>query len=126
METIKIKVEGIPPHKDRSRSIRNRKHPNHDRFLVLRKEAKNSMKGRDYYTGPVAVKFHYVRNDGNRTVGDYLSGILDTLDGSHGFTFHWEPIVFLDDCQIVQIECSQEDGEKDIYVAEVSFLTEAH
>jgi len=35
---------------------------------------------------------------------DYVGGIEDTLDGSHGFTFTYLPIVFQDDCQVCRIE----------------------
>jgi len=119
---IKFIVEGIPPYKDFSRSIRNYQHPDHDRFLKLRKTAKVAMKNREYHRGPVAIKFHYIRKEGKRKIWEYLSGILDSLGGSHGFTFHWVPIVFLDDCQIQKIHISQETGKRDRYLLEIIFL----
>jgi hypothetical protein len=31
---------------------------------------------------------------------DYLGGVMDTLDGSHGAHFTYLPIVYNDDCQV--------------------------
>ena len=121
-EKVHIEVSGIPPHKDVFRSIRNKTHPAHNRFLALRDAAKKAMAGVPYYKGQVGIKFHYVRKDGEKPIWRYLSGICDTLDGSHGFTFHWVPVVFLDDCQVVHITATQEHGEKDKYFLEIEFL----
>lgn len=122
MPKIKIHVVGIPPHKDISRSIRNKNHPHHNRFLELRKAAQKAMRKWKYYMGPVEIKMHYVRHKGDKSIFDYAGGICDTLDGSHGFNFHWLPIVFLDDCQVVKIKMTQEKGERDEYFLEINFL----
>jgi len=121
-KTISFDVLGVPPHKDTSFSIRNSKHSNHDRFLAIRKAAKRAMGKIPYYKGSVKIVFHYRRESGSRSLNDYLSGICDSLDGSHGFTFHWSPVVFLDDCQVVEAELSQESSSKDMYSIKVCFL----
>jgi len=123
IKKIHIKVTNIPPHKDISFSIRNPKHPAHQRFLNLRIAAKKAMGEISYHKGPVEINFHYVRKNGNKPLWNYLSGICDTLGGSHGFTFHWNPIVFLDDCQVTKIRMTQEYSKtKDKYFLEVKFL----
>jgi hypothetical protein len=35
-----------------------------------------------------------------RDLIDYVGGIMDTLDGSHGCEFTYLPIVYEDDCQV--------------------------
>lgn len=122
LDKIEIHVIGIPPHKERSRSIRNAKHPRHNRFLKLRKIAKKAMGKRNYYLGPVSIEMKYIRKKGKKKMWDYMSGIFDTLDGSHGFTFHWTPIVFLDDSQVVTTRMEHKTGERDEYFLKIKFL----
>lgn len=77
---------------------------------------------RKYHEGPVSISMRYIRAQGEKSISDYISGICDTLDGSHGFTFHWPPIVFLDDCQVEKIAIKQEVGKKDEYFLEIDLL----
>ena len=99
---IEFDVEGYPPWKDTHFSIRNSRHRIHDRFRRLRRVATNAMAGRAWFMGPVILDFllrapHF---EPSKNLVDYLGGIMDTLDGSSGFTFTYLPIVFEDDCQV--------------------------
>jgi len=40
-------------------------------------------------------------SDRRRSIDWYAMGVEDTLDGGHGETFTYLPIVFEDDCQII-------------------------
>ncbi len=80
------------------------------------------MKGRKYFEGDASLKIYYIRYKGDKKLTDYVSGISDTIYGSHGFTFHWAPIVILDDCQIAKIEIYEEKETVDKYHIEVEKL----
>ena len=69
-----------------------------------------------WYPGPVAIEFTLRGpEDFSQVAGadyadgkpcallDYAAGIEDTLDGCHGFSFTYLPVVFEDDCQIAEI-----------------------
>jgi hypothetical protein len=81
-EVIHIVVEGLPPYKDISKSIRNPKHPLYDRFVNLRKAAIDTMDGRCWYVGGVSLELtaYYNALDDKVSSTDYLGGIMDTLD----------------------------------------------
>jgi hypothetical protein len=117
-----IKVKGIPPHKGAHFSIRNPKHANHDRFTLLRKKANEAMGKMPYSSGPIGVTIRYQRQLGSRPSADYVSGIFDTLGGSHGMQFHWMPIVYLDDNQIRTVNYHETDGAFDYYEIDIEFL----
>jgi hypothetical protein len=102
-DTITIEVEGLPPHKDTSRSIRNMHHPRYDAFVALARAATGAMDGRACYMGAVALDLTVYAPDlhKNRNIADYASGIEDTIDGSSGVIFTYLPIIIQDDCQVV-------------------------
>ncbi len=102
-DTFTIEVEGLPPYKDTSRSIRNIHHPRYDAFITLRRAAIGAMDGRACYTGAVALDLTVYAPDlhKNRNIADYAAGIEDTIDGSSGVTFTYLPIIIQDDCQVV-------------------------
>jgi hypothetical protein len=54
------------------------------------------------YQGAIRLDFvmHAPEFEPKKTLMDYAGGISDTLDGSHGTTFTYLPIVYEDDCQI--------------------------
>lgn len=62
------------------------------------------MDGRQWYEGPVGL--HLILYGPNQMMGllRYLSGIMDTLDGSHGLTFTYLPIAYQDDAQVASME----------------------
>lgn len=123
-EHLQLEVDGLPPIKDRSKSIRNRSHPLHKRFLELRRVATVAMDGRAWVFGKVTLDLVVRSRSEAGTWGliDYVSGIQDTLGGSSGFTFTFLPIVFEDDCQVDGFSSRWEDSDKPSYSLRVLFL----
>src|SRR5262245_48614793 len=91
-EKITIDVEGVPPIKDVHFSHRNPRHKKYSDFVRLRQEATRVMASRAWYEGPVEVFLTVRAASLDQTLDDYISGIADTLDGSHGFDFTYLPI----------------------------------
>jgi len=54
-ERIAFRVDGLPPYKDVSQSIRNVTHPRYASFVALRNAAIASMNGRAWYFGPIKL-----------------------------------------------------------------------
>ena len=100
---ITISVAGLPPYKDVSRSLRNRGSPQVQQFVELRTAAAKAMSGRRWWDTAVrldlVVYWAQVEPPPWRLV-DYLGGVMDTLDGSHGPSFTFLPLVYQDDSQI--------------------------
>jgi hypothetical protein len=73
------------------------------RFTTLRQAAIDTMAGRAPYRGAIQLDLvmHAPDLEKSRSLIDYIGGIGDTLDGSHGSQFTYLPIVYEDDCQIV-------------------------
>ena len=105
---IAISVSGYPPVKDRSSSIRNPRHKEYGRFVALREAGVAAMKGRAWTHLPIDFDFALFAPEfePKRALPDYVSGILDTLDGSHGPNFTYLPIVYNDDCQVASLHSS--------------------
>ncbi len=59
-----------------------------------------------------------------RTLTDYSGGIADTLDGSHGPSFTYLPVVYEDDCQIVSSDDQFLADENTWYEVTAGFLAE--
>ena len=59
------------------------------------------MGGRACYEGAVRLDL-IIRGDLEPGLDllNYAGGVMDTLGGSHGFTFTFLPIVYEDDCQV--------------------------
>ena len=120
-EKIIIQVERIPPYKDVHFSIRNPKHPKYKSFLNLRNAATKAMKDRKWYDGPVSLNFIFHAPKLERRLLDYIGGVMDTLDGSHGMSFTYLPIIYQDDCQIVDFEMKYIVAKKTKYKVEIIF-----
>jgi hypothetical protein len=123
-QQLQLEVAGLPPIKDRNRSIRNRNHPLHNRFLELRRVATAAMDGRAWVFGKVTLELT-VRSgarDGTWQLVDYVSGIMDTLGGSSGLTFTFLPIVYEDDCQVDGFRSCWEESQNSSYSLRVQFL----
>lgn len=123
-ESISIKVSGLPPYKDEHFSIRNPKHKIYDRFKNLRKTGIEAMAGRAPYRGAIQIDFKMYNHkfESRKTLIDYLAGIEDTLDGSHGMNFTYLPIVFEDDCQVCSGYSKLIKSEKVCYELTITFL----
>jgi hypothetical protein len=123
-EVIVIEVDGLPPPKDIRISIRNARHPNHFSFQRLRTAATSVMAGRAWVFGAVKLRLTIFGPDAERRrpIFDHLAGVSDTLDGSTGQTFTYLPIVFEDDCQIVDSGVEWVDSTTIRYKVEVTIL----
>ena len=122
-EYLQIEVEGLPPVKDRNRSIRNRTHPLHSRFLKLRSAAAAAMGGRAWVFGRVRIQLtvRSLENQEEYWLSDYLGGIMDTLDGSSGRSFTFLPIVYEDDCQVRGSDTWWEESSEPSYSLRILF-----
>lgn len=121
-DVVEIAVEGLPPRKDVSFSIRNINHRHYDRFLALRNKAIAAMNGRAWYDGAVEMEFVLYAPVLEKEFLGFASGILDTLDGSHGFSFTYLPVVYQDDCQVVDTTYSFRESEETYYTLRFTFL----
>ncbi len=123
-DVIEVDVEGWPPWKDTHFSIRNSRHRIHSRFVSLRAAAIQAMNGRAWYHGPIGLQFRvYGPHLGpHRVLIDYLSGIMDTLDGSHGATFTYLPAAYEDDSQVVQNSMEFIESDTPHYSLRIEFL----
>ena len=123
-ETFEIFVDGEPPCKDTHYSIRNPKHSKYQSFVMLRRQAIDAMAGRRWFDGPVGVDLTIYAPRLGEPLVEYLGGIMDTLDGSHGFTFTYLPVVYQDDCQVVSGDCRFEPSGDTNYRLKISFLSD--
>lgn len=80
------------------------------------------MAGKAWYLGPVSLTLKILTPEMEHSLGDFSGGIADTLDGSHGPTFTYLPIVYQDDCQIVQMRLSHEQSADASYELVIDFL----
>jgi hypothetical protein len=103
--------------------MRNARSPQRRRFLALRQAAIAAMAGRKWYDGPVGLALTYWAPDPPGVFDrQYLGGVMDTLGGSHGPTFIYLPIVYLDDCQVSGISARPLSGPTVRYEIEVEFM----
>jgi hypothetical protein len=123
-EKIIIEVAGEPPIKDYHFSIRNPKHRKYDSFLRLRKKAIKAMNGRKWSEGYIKMNFTFFSPKLDRSLNDYAGGIADTLDGSHGPSFTYLPIVYQDDCQICMGEFQHIKSKITKYKIEIIIINE--
>mgnify|MGYP001590459126 CR=1 FL=1 len=121
-ETLRLSVDGLPPYKERRFSIRNPRHKDHGRFLALREAATRAMAGRAWVTGPVGLAMWVFAPSLDRDLLEYVGGVMDTLDGSHGPEFTYLPIVCQDDCQVVLGEFHHVRSDEVRYEMQLSFL----
>lgn len=123
-EMIRLTIKGLPPAKNLSMSIRNTKSKDYGAFKKLRLAGLKTMNGRRWYDGPIKVSITFFSTDKNLAVfkHSHIGGIMDTLGGSHGFTFTYLPIVYQDDCQPTEIVRSIKQAKDTYYVIEIEFL----
>lgn len=82
------------------------------------------MNGRAWYFGPIKLELtiHAPALHPNRSLNDYLGGVLDTLDGASGFTFTYLPVVFEDDCQVCVAANKFVESDDEFYDIEIEFM----
>ena len=61
----------------------------------------------------------------NRTLNDYLGGVMDSLDGSHGPSFTYLPIIYEDDCRVASCRTQFVKSEEERYILLVVLLPAA-
>ena len=125
-EAISLRLDGLPPYKDDHFSIRNTMHKMLSRFAALRQAAIKAMAGRAPYRGAIGLDLdmHAPEFEKNRTLTDYMGGVMDTLDGSHGVEFTYLPIVYEDDCQVASGRNQFHPSENEFYKLTIRFLSE--
>ena len=123
-EVISVLLDGLPPFKDEHFSIRNTRHKIHSRFIGLRQAAIRAMSGRAPYRSAVGLDFvmHALELEKNRTLNDYMGGIMDTLDGSHGRVFTCLPVVYEDDCQVADGSSRFQSTLREFYELTIRFV----
>jgi hypothetical protein len=121
---IRLKIDGYPPYKDVKYSIRNPKHKHHDRFIILREEAYLKMRGPKWYDGPIEMnlEIYAPKLEDKKGLNDYVGGIMDTLDGSHGQYFTYLPVAYQDDCQVALGSHRFIESSEFFYYLEIIFL----
>ena len=103
--------------------MRNDSSTQRPQFLALRNAAISAMAGRKWYEGPVGLGLEYYGPKPRPIIkGAYLDGVMDTLGGSHGPTFIYLPIVYLDDCQVAKVEVRYRVRDVAGYALTVAFL----
>jgi hypothetical protein len=124
-EMVVFEVDGLPPYKERNASIRNPKHRFYSRFILLREAATKAMAGRRWFDGPIQLHVIIRASGLEDAVGlnDYIGGIMDSLDGSHGTHFTYLPIVYQDDCQVSAIASSFSQSTFTNYRIQIIFGT---
>ncbi len=82
------------------------------------------MHRRAWYEGPVQLELT-LYGPTPVTINDlnaYVGGVMDTLDGSHGPTFTYLPVVFQDDCQVTAIKSHWVESRDTRYEVKIVFL----
>jgi hypothetical protein len=122
-EVLSLNLSGMPPEKTTGRSMRNAASPQRVKFMLLRDAAIAAMGGRKWYEGAVAIELKYRAPSPAPVLQQrFLDGVMDTLGGSHGPSFIYLPIVYLDDCQVAQATVMAEVGAVPVYEVHVEFL----
>jgi hypothetical protein len=122
-QQVSMRVRGMPPYKDLRASIRNPAHRIYARFVALREAAITAMAGRAWSNGAITLSLtiYAASFEKNRMLNDYLAGVMDTLDGSHGDAFTYLPICFQDDCQVCSAHCRILTSQQVFYEVKIHF-----
>lgn len=123
-EKIAISLLGLPPRKQKHRSCRNPNHPQYSCFVRLREAAIKAVAGRQWFLGAIRLDFVMFGPEplGWGLVNEYLGGIMDSLDGSHGPNFTYLPIVYQDDAQVAAGSSLFRQATEYCYTLEIEFL----
>lgn len=90
--------------------------------MALRHAAIDAMAGRKWYEGAVTLGLHYSGPRETLPLYPYMEGIEDTLDGCQGPLIMYLPIVYLDDCQVVNWSARWTEAGSESYELEAGFL----
>lgn len=85
------------------------------------------MNGRQWVNGAVSMRVSVYSQGLEKGISfiDYIGGIMDTLDGSHGVHFTYLPIVYQDDCQVCEMSWQLRSSADCRYSVEVRVLSNA-
>ena len=127
-EGFVLRIEGLPPFKNEHFSIRNPRHKIYPRFTLLRQAAIAKMDGRAPFRGAVGLdlSMHAPDFEKNKSMLDYVGGVMHSLDGSHGAEFTYLPIVYEDDCQVTTSQSRFIKDESVWYEVTITFLEEKY
>jgi len=123
-DSVEFRVTGLPPFKDTSFSIRNPKHKHYGRFVALRTAAAEAMAGRAWSHEAIGLdlEVHAPNLEAGRALVDYVGGIMDALDGSHGPRFTYLPVAYNDDCQVCAGASQFHQSQDEWYAVRIRFL----
>jgi hypothetical protein len=80
------------------------------------------MNGRAWVTGPVGLTMWVFAPKLERGLAEYVDGVTDALDGSHGPEFTYLPSVYQDDCQVVMLALHHVQSDNVKYELEIRLL----
>lgn len=82
------------------------------------------MAGRTWWHGAIGLdlEIHAPDMEPRRALLDYVGGVMDSLDGSHGPHFTYLPIAYNDDCQVCKGKSSLHSSEDAWYSVRIRFL----
>ena len=82
------------------------------------------MNGRKWSDGPIAmgVSLFAPQMEEGHDLCAYVGGIMDTLDGSHGYYFTYLPIVYQDDSQVSSVRSRFAESTESRYTVEIEFI----
>lgn len=122
-EIIQFKVEGVPPIKQWSFSLRNIKSSQYQAFEKLRIAALAAMNERAWYEDEIILDITiYMKDISKVSLNPYVGGIMDTLGGSHGFAFTFSPIIYQADMQVTAVTYDKKQSNIDKYSIKVTLL----
>ncbi len=81
------------------------------------------MRGQKWYDGPIEMnlEIYAPKLEEKKGLNDYIGGVMDTLDGSHGQYFTYLPVVYQDDCQVALGSHTFIESSEIYYILEIVF-----
>lgn len=86
----------------------------------------HAMGGRAPFRGPIQldIVMYAAQFEPKLLSADYMGGIMDTLDGSHGSSFTYLPVVYEGDCQVCSGKFQLFADQDEHYEIRVTFRDE--
>lgn len=81
------------------------------------------MNGRKWSDGCISINLSIFapQMEKGRCLDDYLGGIMDSLDGSHGYSFTYLPIIYQDDSQVFHFHAAFMESDDLRYTIDIEF-----
>jgi len=96
--------------------------------MALRRPGIEAMGGRKWFDGGGRLELT-CRQPESGSISDlfpYLSGVMDTLGGSHAPSFIYLPIIYLDDGQVTAASVGGEIAPIEGYTIKIEFVEPTH